>query len=55
MLGLFNLSQMLTEDKLREMLEKHGKLKSIILIKDRMVTEQTRTSMLPTPCSRFRC
>jgi len=36
-LGLFNLSQMLTEEKMREMLEKYGKLKSIMLIKDRLV------------------
>ena len=41
MLGLFNLSQLLTEDKLREMLEKYGKLKSIMLIKDRMVNHTT--------------
>ena len=41
MLGLFNLSQMLTEDTLRGMLEKHGKLSRIMLIKDRMVRERT--------------
>ena len=41
MLGLFNLSQLLTEDKLRELLEKYGKLKSIILIRDRMVHSHT--------------
>ena len=42
-LGLFNLSQMLSEDTLRGMLEKHGKLKSIMLIKDRMVSTHNTT------------
>jgi len=41
-LGLFNLSQNLTEERLRELLEKYGKLKSIILIKDRMVTHSAQ-------------
>ena len=40
MLGLFNLSQNLDDDKLRELLEKYGKLEKLILIKDRMVTAQ---------------
>ena len=56
MLGLFNLSQMLTEDTLRGMLEKHGKLSRIMLIKDRMVsatktTQPTHTRPLDKACS----
>ena len=42
-LGLFNLSQLLTEEKLRELLEKYGKLKNIMLIKDRLVHNTTHT------------
>ena len=53
MLGLFNLSQMLTEEKLRELLEKYGKLKSIMLIKDRMVLRTTHTIHTSTAHSTY--